>query len=35
MKSVIGYGSSFASIGYNDLMERSYNGTIMKIELEE
>lgn len=35
MRSVIGYGSSFASIGYKDLMERSYGGIVVTVELEE
>ena len=34
MGSVIGEGSSFASIGYNNLMERSYSGLIIRTDLD-
>jgi hypothetical protein len=35
MASVIGYGSSFASIGYNSIMDRSYSGIIIKTFIDE
>ena len=31
MGSIIGYGSSFASIGHTNLMDRSYSGILLKL----
>jgi hypothetical protein len=35
MGSIIGYGSSFASIGYNSIMDRSYSGIIIKTFIDD